>query len=668
MKHIKLSLIAIAVIGLNGCFVEGDDGTNGTNGINGVAGQDGTNGINGVTGQNGTNGQDGSAGNTSLLLQTNLIIGDINCPNSGVRFDSGIDVDTSGTLEPSEITSTNYVCAPGITEVSSTQLLTSLNNQWFIDGAALVSQNKNTWLTATSGAVAQSNSGNSNIEQQVTSYETNSPAQQAALIEQLKGSAKNIILFVGDGMGVSTVTASRILEGQMNGQFGEENSLSFDRFPFAGLAKTYNVDAQTPDSAGTMTAMVSGVKTDVGVIGVDENIERGNCSTVAGNELVTALELAELAGKSTGIISTARITHATPAATYAKSADRNWEDISDMPEAAVTAGCKDIAEQLVNFKANLEMRFEGSNVNGLEVVFGGGRRHFLPRDAAFNSSDAASAVEGDRTDGRDLTAEWSLTYPAGSYIFDQIGFNAIDTETTTHVFGLFNESHMQYEADRVNDIAGEPSIAEMTAKAIAILDNNPLGFFLSIESGRIDHSHHAGSAFGALTDTIAFSDAVAMADEMTNDEDTLIIVTADHGHVFTIAGYPKRGNPILGKVVSVGQTEVSLAADGQPYTTLGYTNGRGFQNLGNEVTDADASYSMPIAAGRQDLTDVDTASTGFHQEALVPLSSETHSGEDVGIYAKGPGAFLLNGTNEQNMIYHVMDFASDLSGGVNNTQ
>jgi alkaline phosphatase len=68
------------------------------------------------------------------------------------------------------------------------------------------------------------------------------------------------------------------------------------------------------------------------------------------------------------------------------------------------------------------------------------------------------------------------------------------------------------------------------------------------------------------------------------------------------------------------------------------------------------------------LTDVDTASTGFHQEALVPLSSETHSGEDVGIYAKGPGAFLLNGTNEQNMIYHVMDFASDLSGGVNNTQ
>jgi alkaline phosphatase len=659
MKNIKLSLIAIAVIGLNGCLLEGDDGTNGTNGTNGVAGQDGT---------NGTNGQDGSTGSTSLTVQTNLIIGDTNCPNSGVKFDSGIDADTSGTLEPSEISSTNFVCAPGITEISSTQLLTSLNNQWFIDGAALISQNKSTWLTATSGVGAQSSGGDTDIAQQVTSYETTSPAQKSAFIEQLKGSAKNVILFVGDGMGVSTVTASRILEGQIQGQLGEENSLSFDRFPFAGLAKTYNVDAQTPDSAGTMTAMVSGVKTDVGVIGVDEDIVRGDCSTVAGNELVTALELAELAGKSTGIISTARITHATPAATYAKSADRNWEDISDMPEAAVTAGCKDIAEQLVNFKANLETRFEGSSVDGIEVVFGGGRRHFLPKDATFNSTDAASAVEGDRTDGRDLTAQWSLTYPSGSYVFDQIGFNAINTDTTTHVFGLFNESHMQYEADRANDIAGEPSIAEMTAKAIAILDNNPLGFFLSIESGRIDHSHHAGSAYGALTDTIAFSEAVAMADEMTNDEDTLIIVTADHGHVFTIAGYPKRGNPILGKVVSVGQTEAALAADGQPYTTLGYTNGRGFQNLGNEVTDADVSYSMPIAAGRQDLTDVDTASAGFHQEALVPLTSETHSGEDVGIYAKGPGAFLLNGTNEQNMIYHVINFASDLSGQVNSTQ
>ncbi|WP_442859705.1 alkaline phosphatase [Alteromonas sp. KC14] len=478
------------------------------------------------------------------------------------------------------------------------------------------------------------------------------------MVENLRGTAKNVILFVGDGMGVSTVTAARILDGQMKGLAGEENQLSFDRFPFSGLSKTYNVDAQTPDSAGTMTAMMSGIKTDVGVIGVDEDIERGDCSTVAGNELVTALELAEIAGKSTGIISTARITHATPAATYAKSADRNWEDVSDMPEAAVTAGCTDIADQLVNFEANLEANFEGLDVDGIEVVMGGGRRHFLPKDAAFNSPDAASTVEGDRTDGRDLTAEWQAMYTNGVYVYDQSGFDGIDTETTERVFALFNESHMQYAADRENDIAGEPSIAEMTSAAINILDNNDEGFFLMVESGRIDHAHHAGNAYGALHDTIAFAEAIAAADALTNDEDTLIIVTADHGHVFTIAGYPKRGNPILGKVVNVGADEAATAADGTPYTTLGYTNGLGFRNLG-DVTNSDASYLDGPDTGRKDITDVDTTTPGYHQEALIPLGSETHSGEDVGIYAKGPGAFLVNGTNEQSVIFHVMDFAGD---------
>jgi len=472
--------------------------------------------------------------------------------------------------------------------------------------------------------------------------------------------AKNVILFVGDGMGVSTVTASRILEGQQKGMNGEENNLSFDLFPFTGLAKTYNVDAQTPDSAGTMTAMMSGVKTDVGVIGVDEDIVRGDCSTVFGNELVTALELAEIAGKSTGVISTARITHATPAATYAKSADRNWEDISDMPPEAVNAGCKDIALQLVEFEDNLKARYPGANrINGLEVVMGGGRRHFLPKDPAYNSPDAVSATEGDRTDSRDLTAEWQAKYPNGVYIFDQAGFDGIDPQSTERVFALFNESHMQYEADRHNDIAGEPSLSEMTGKALEILSSNRNGYFLMIESGRIDHGHHAGSAYNALTDTIEFAKAIQVAAQTTDPDDTLIIVTADHSHVFTIAGYPKRGNPILGKVVSVGSDEPALAADNLPYTTLGYTNGPGFRDFGNE-TDADKTYDFSVNAGRADLTNVDTETSGFHQESLIPLGSETHAGEDVAVYGYGPGAHRVIGTNEQNYIYHVMNEAANL--------
>lgn len=492
-------------------------------------------------------------------------------------------------------------------------------------------------------------------------YVADENAMQNNVAEQIaaaRGRAKNVILFVGDGMGISTVTAARILAGQRRGETGEENLLSFERFPFTGLSKTYNVDSQTPDSAGTMTAMMSGVKTDVGVIGVGEEIVRGDCSTVAGNELVTALELAEIAGKSTGIISTARITHATPAATYAKSADRNWEDDGDMPQSAKDAGCEDIASQLVNFEPNLEARL-GVDVDGIEVVMGGGRRSFLPKDAAFNSNDAISSVEGDRTDGRDLTSEWQAMYPNGVYTTDASGLAALDSENTERVFALLNESHMQYEADRGNDVAGEPSLSDLTGKAIAILDNNPEGFFLMVESGRIDHAHHAGNANGALTDTIEFAAAVRKAAETTNPDETLIIVTADHSHVMTIGGYPKRGNPILGKTVSVGSDTPDLAADGLPYTTLTYSNGLGFRDFGNE-TDSDASYNQAPVSGRADLTNVDTESAGFHQESLVPLSSETHAGEDVGIYASGPGANLIAGTNEQSIIFHVMDYAANL--------
>jgi len=491
-------------------------------------------------------------------------------------------------------------------------------------------------------------------------YEQGEQVLTQKLAVKTRNKAKNVILFVGDGMGVSTLTAARILQGQQLGKSGEEGYLSFESFPFSALVKTYNVDAQTPDSAGTMTAMMSGLKSDAGVLGVDENIVRGNCASVKGNEVATLLELAEIRGLSTGVISTARITHATPAATYAKSAERNWEDISDMPSEAIAQGCEDIASQLVNFEQNLEQRYQGIDVDGIEVIFGGGRRHFLPKDIAFNSADAMSEVEGDRTDEIDLTAQWQSSYPQGKYIIDQGGFDALDLANTPQVLGLFNESHMQYEADRSNDISGEPSLSEMTAKALDILDNNDKGFFLTVESGRIDHGHHAGSAYNALTDTIEFANAVQAAIDNTNPEETLILVTADHSHVFTIAGYPKRGNPILGKVVSVGETEASLATDGMPYTTVGYTNGLGHRNLVGE-TDADKGYDEDVNTGRIDLTTIDTTDSGFHQEANIPLGSETHAGEDISIHAMGPSAHLVQGNIEQSVIFHVINKALGLT-------
>jgi alkaline phosphatase len=492
-------------------------------------------------------------------------------------------------------------------------------------------------------------------------------------LQEVRGSARNVILFVGDGMGPSTVTAARIREGEQKGMVWvdgesrafdgpESNNLSFDRFPFAGLIKVYNTNSQVPDSAGTMTAMVTGVKTDIGVFGYDESVERGDCTTAGDdNILMTSLELAEIAGLSTGIVTTARVTHATPGANYAKSPDRNYEDNSDIPADSSCAGVQeDIASQLISFE--FRMRDMGYDVDGIEVAMGGGRRHIIPNDVAFNvEKPAAAGAEGDRTDGRNLPQEWRSLYPNGVYVTDSAGFAAIDPDSTERVLGLFQESHMSYELDRGNDIAGEPSLSQMTAKAIQLLDNNPNGYFLQVESGRIDHAHHAGNAAGALEETIEFARAVQTAVNLTSQEDTLILVTADHSHVFTIGGYVKRGNPILGKAVYAGSDTEELAEDGLPFTTLAYTNGVGFCDLGDE-TDSDAGYGCPITSGRVDLSSIDTEAAGFHQEALVPLSSETHSGEDIAVYALGPGASLVRGTSEQNVIFHFTDYALDLIG------
>lgn len=476
-------------------------------------------------------------------------------------------------------------------------------------------------------------------------------------IQNQEAAAKNIILFIGDGMNLTTITASRILEGQQRGMLGEENNLSFDRFPFSGLAKTYAVDSQVADSANTMTAIISGVKTNMGIVGIDENASRGDCSSQNGNEVISVLDLAEISGMSTGIVTTTRVTHATPAAAYAKSPDRNWEDPSEMPQGALKQGCEDIASQLTEYQSNINRRYKGANSDGIEVVMGGGSRHFLPEKSA--NVESQGSTSGQRPDGRNLIAEWRRQYPNGVYMDSRADFDSLDFNKAERVFGLFNKTHLRFDANRKSKTIKEPSLSEMTEKALQVLSKNSKGFFLLVEAGRIDHAHHAGNAYNALSDTIALSQAVQVALDKTSEKDTLIIVTADHGHVFTMAGYPKRGNPILGKVVSNGNTKPQLASDNLPYTTLGYANGLGHRHLGSS-TNADNGYNHVGVVGRANLTEVDTTQPGFFQESLVPLQSETHSGEDVPIYALGPGAHLISGSNEQTIIFHAINHAGGL--------
>ncbi|MCC6824242.1 MAG: alkaline phosphatase [Acidobacteria bacterium] len=470
-----------------------------------------------------------------------------------------------------------------------------------------------------------------------------------------KKRAKNVILFVGDGMGISTLTAARIFEGQRRGESGEENRLSFENFPYSALSKTYNTNQQTSDSAPTMSAIITGVKTDEGILSVDQRVVRGDYSSVAGHETKTLLEMAEENGMSTGIVSTARVTHATPGACYAHTADRNWEsdaDIKKRSKAAYEAGFPDIAAQLLAFKYG----------DGIDVVLGGGRSKFLRQDQA---DPEYPEKRGERLDGRDLAAEWQKKYRDSAYVWDKKGFDAIDTAKTKHLFGLFEPGYMQYESERKEDRAGEPSLAEMAAKAVDILSHNKKGYFLMVEGGRIDHGHHDGNAYRALSETVALSDAVRTVSQKVNLNETLIVVTADHSHTMVIQGYPARGNDILGLVREVGpdgSLRPSYKKDklGLPYTTLSYANGKGYQGASDTQPEGpkkccgEAKSFEPLKNGRRDLTNVDTTDKDYLQEAMIPLSGETHGGEDVAVFAVGPNAYLFRGSMEQNWIFYVM--------------
>ncbi len=441
--------------------------------------------------------------------------------------------------------------------------------------------------------------------------------------------AKNVILFIGDGMGISTITAARIYEGQKRGETGEENSLSFEKFPNVALVKTYNTNAQVPDSAGTASAIHTGLKTRIGVLGIGPEAVRGVCKDALAHQLPTLGEEAKRRGLALGIVTTTRITHATPAAVYAHTADRDWESDTNIPADQQGQGCKDIALQLAESK--------------FDVALGGGT-------SMFYGKDAGKLLGGRRGDAAaELPAQWAAKN-GGVVVKDAAGLAAAPRNKP--ILGLFSPSHMTFMADRKPETA-EPTLTDMTAQAIARLKSDPDGYYLMVEGGRIDHAHHAGQAGYALEEAVEFARAVQWAVDHTDPAETLIMVTADHSHVFTISGYPQRGNPILGLVVppagggdgdhagDAAPGSPTLAADGKPYTTLGYANGPGGIY---KDEDGDGEHARPVP------------DTGINarQQALVPLGSETHGGEDVALFATGPGASGAHGVIEQNVIFAII--------------
>jgi len=446
--------------------------------------------------------------------------------------------------------------------------------------------------------------------------------KRALKAPRYEGKAKNIIYFVGDGLGVSTHTMSRIYKGQKKGKTGEEESLVWEDWDYSGLIKTYNTDTQVPDSAGTATAMFSGVKTRAGMLGLDGTAAYNVCAP-ASIQAASVTSLADWAtgeGKEVGVVSTARLTHATPGAMYSHCPMRDWEADVNLPTDSV--GCIDIATQLI------ESMEEGKVV----VALGGGRRNFQ------------TVENGGRRSLKDLVNRWRQEE---NQHYMETSDDLASWDRSGRALGLFSMSHMDYEVERTSE---QPSLAEMTRAALERLERAPNGFLLMVEGGRIDHAHHANRAKMAMEETLALEEAVEVAMSLTKKEETLTIVTADHSHAVTINGYPKRGNSILGSVMRPETGLGMVTPNGlQPYSTISYANGPGYNDHFDQAT-----------GFWKNISEMDTQANSFRQMASFPLSDETHGGEDVSVYAIGPQAHLVTGVHEQSYLAHLAAYAGCL--------
>jgi alkaline phosphatase len=454
----------------------------------------------------------------------------------------------------------------------------------------------------------------------------NDPAPTGAAV-----APKNILFFLGDGMGMTTMTAARIY------QVGEDGELTMDTLPETAFIKTYSANSQVTDSAPSMAAYMTGVKMNNEVISMSaetssydpatlKDYVTGADSTCAstgnGKPVTTMLEIAKTSGLGTGVITTTRITHATPAVTYAHICHRDGENT--------------IATQMVPGGAG----YNAALSDGVDVVMGGGLRHFLPKETTGSS----------RTDSRDLVAEMKkvgYNYAANKSDFDKL-------PTTGKLFGLFTSSHMSYDLDR--DATKEPSLSDMTGRAIDQLKSNPKGFFLMVEGGRIDHALHETTARKALQDTVAFDQAIKTGiDKMRvidpDLKNTLIVVTADHDHTLVLNGYAARTgkttdtNPgVLGLLRNYTNNALALDLGGNPFTIMGFGNGE----------------NRP--ATRTALTDAQVFDKAYHQEAAIPTAagSETHGGADVFLGAIGKGAETFTGVMENTAVFGLIRKAMGL--------
>ena len=404
------------------------------------------------------------------------------------------------------------------------------------------------------------------------------------------GPARNAILFIGDGMAISTLTAARIHGPGPGGKLALE-------LPHTALVRTYSLDRLVTDSAASATALLAGERVPMGVIGMSPETKRA-CSlprrrdgslnpahpcAPAAAPIPSLAELAAQAGMAVGVVTNTRITHATPAALYAHVDERELES--------------EIAAQLVAQRV-------------LSFVVGGGRGFFSPHDLMVK-----------------------LRVQGVTYVETGAALKAAVQANAERILVLLAPDHFGSELDQPGEEAEGRllSLAELTALALQQLSRNEGGYFLLVEGGRIDHAQHLNLARAALRETLAFDQAVAAARRLTDEKDTLILVTSDHGHPLVMVGYPLVGDSIL------------AAARG----------------LGIERQDADGD-GLPDYLHTADGKPMNTLLFANGPRSAVRLPYSTHEGSDVFASAVGPGAEQVRGFLDQVELFQLLRSALGL--------
>ncbi|HET9234059.1 MAG TPA: alkaline phosphatase [Candidatus Eisenbacteria bacterium] len=410
--------------------------------------------------------------------------------------------------------------------------------------------------------------------------------------------SRGVILFIGDGMGMATVTAARIHKGYLEKKTPPASGvLVLDQAPRGATVRTYAADCMISDSAAGATALACGHKTVNGALSASPR-PGGGVDT-----LTTLLELAESHGLATGLVTTTTITHATPASFYAHTLDRGRE--------------VDIALEAIPGPRNPRIG------DGVEVLLGGGRDFWIPKGMGT----------GKREDGRNLIDEML-----------RAGYAAVDSAAQleeavaagrTKIIGLFSSSHLEYEADRPFRGRHQPTLSQMTRAAIQVLSRNKDGYFLMVEGGRIDHALHFNNAYRAVTDMLEFDRAIGEALKLVGPE-TLILITADHDHTMVLSGEPAPEADVF--------SQAGKDMNGKPFTTLIFGNG------------PTAALAAPDT-----LTPDTLLAPDFKERSGIPMPYEEHGGQDVPLYAFGPETYLrlITGSMENTDVHDVLRAAME---------